>query len=313
MSKSFKSKKNNPVRTIICATGAFIINQGMRKRFSPLFLIAVFFCITIWACVKPSAKPVYIHIDKFSFSCDPSTEGSATAKITDAWIYINEQAVGVYQLPCTIPVIADGTTHILVSPGIMRNGIPDKRAAYDNYISFKDTLTLIPLDTITLQPSTRYISGLKFNWMEDFEKGCSLTNYGGDTGIVRFKDADTNIAFAGTTSGIVKLSDSKPRMIIKTNTALIVPTDGTPLYMEMDYKNDIPMTISFIADVNGVAVSHEYVTLNAKKYWNKIYIDFTEPFASLRANSYQVVFKATKSVDGSTAYIRFDNIKFITR
>jgi hypothetical protein len=313
MSKLFKNKKINSIRTIICAIGAFIINQSMSNRFSPLLLTLAIFCSTIWACVKPSAKPVYIHIDKFSFSCDPSTEGSPTAKITDAWVYINEQAVGVYQIPCTIPIIADGKTQVLISPGIMRNGIPDKRAAYDNYASYIDTITLTPLDTIKIHPSSHYISGLKFNWMEDFEKGCSLSNYGGDTSIVRVNSADTAYVISGTTSGVVKLTDAKPRMIIKTNTPLVVPTDGSPLYMEMDYKNDIPITISFIADVNGVAVSHDYVTLNAKRYWNKIYIDFTEPFASLKGSNYQIVFKATKSVDGSSAYIRLDNIKFITR
>ena len=285
----------------------------MMRRISPAIVLLLILSIGMWACVKPSAKPVYIHIDKFSFSCDPSTEGSATAKVTDAWLYINEQAVAVYQLPCTIPVIADGTTQILISPGIMRNGIPDKRAAYDNYISFKDTLTLLPLDTITLHPSTKYISGLKFNWMEDFEKGCSLSNYGGDTSIVRINSGDTSEVLSGTTAGRVKLTDTKTRMSIKTNTPLIVPTDGTPLYMEMDYKNDIPLTISFIANVNGVAISHDYVTLNPKKYWNKIYIDFTEPFASLKGSDYQIVFKATKSVDGTTAFIRLDNIKFVTR
>lgn len=285
----------------------------MSKHLSPIYILSILICVSIWACVKPSAKPVYIHIDKFTFSCDPSTEGSATAKITDAWIYINEQAVGVYQLPCTIPIIADGETHILISPGIMRNGIPDKRAAYDNYISFKDTVTLLPLDTVTLLPATHYISGLKFNWMEDFEKGCSLSNYGGDTGIVRVNATDTAQVLSGTTSGVVKLTDNKTRMLIRTNTPLVVPTDGTPLYMEMDYKNDIPLTIGFIADVNGVAVSHDYVTLNPKKYWNKIYFDFTEPFASLKATNYHIVFKATKSVDGTSAYIRLDNIKFITR
>lgn len=285
----------------------------MSKRFSPLFLIAALLCITIWACIKPSAKPVYIHIDKFSFSCDPSTEGSATAKFTDAWVYINEQAVGVYQLPCTIPIIADGSTQIVISPGIMRNGIPDKRATYDNCVSFIDTLTLTPLDTVKIHPSTHYISSLKFNWMEDFEKGCSLSNYGGNAGILRVNAADTAQVISGTTSGLITLTDSASIMSIKTNTPLLVPTDGTPLFMEMDYKNDVPITISFIADVNGVAVSNDYVTLNAKKYWNKIYIDFTEPFASLKGSSYQIVFKATKEVKGSTAFIRLDNIKFITR
>ena len=157
----------------------------------------------------------------FDFSCDPSTEGSLTAKITDAWIYVNEQAVGVYQLPCTIPIIADGQTHILISPGIMRNGIPDKRAAYDNYSSYNDTLTMLPLDTVNILPKCHYISGLKFNWMEDFEKGCSLSNYGGDTSILRINSADTNQVLSGTTSGIVKLTDAKPRMIIRTNTPLL--------------------------------------------------------------------------------------------
>src|ERR1051326_8915965 len=66
--------------------------------------------------------PAYIHIDKIAFiPASASWQSPTSVKITDAWVYIDGQLVGAYELPCTFPVQCEGTHNILVEAGIKQN------------------------------------------------------------------------------------------------------------------------------------------------------------------------------------------------
>ena len=47
--------------------------------------------------------PAYISIDDITLTTDLATQGSAAENITDAWVFINDNLVGVYELPATFP------------------------------------------------------------------------------------------------------------------------------------------------------------------------------------------------------------------
>jgi hypothetical protein len=275
-----------------------------------LLISSFLLLVGLFACEKKSGTPAYIHIDKFNFTALPS-EGSASNKITDVWVYVNGQALGAYELPCTFPVLAEGNADIIISPGIMRNGIADKRAAYAFYSSYKITDKLIPLVTDTIVPSFNYLSGIQYKLIEDFEIGCAFTNnLGSDTGIIRASRADA--IFEGTYGQIV-LDAAHPYSEVLNSTALVLPTDGTPIFAELNYKNDIPFTVGVVGTVTGSLVKYWQVTLNPKTSWNKVYVDLTDVVAGLRGTSYQLMFKATLPSDKTTAEINLDNIKIITR
>ena len=75
----------------------------MNKRY-PYSLISLFALIFMSSCelYNPAEPtPAYIHIDKFILNTAYLTEGSNSHKITDAWVYIDDQLLGCFELPAT--------------------------------------------------------------------------------------------------------------------------------------------------------------------------------------------------------------------
>ena len=61
--------------------------------------------------------PAYIRIDSIYVYTDYENQGAPTSNITDAWVYINNEAIGAYELPAVFPVLAKGLTEVRVDEG----------------------------------------------------------------------------------------------------------------------------------------------------------------------------------------------------
>ena len=63
----------------------------------------VAFLIIFPACnlINPKEQvPTYLHLDRFTFSNpDSSYTGSSSHDIPSAWVYVNDQPVGTFDLP----------------------------------------------------------------------------------------------------------------------------------------------------------------------------------------------------------------------
>ena len=99
------------------------------KKYSILFLI-----ICIVSCNKDNNEvPCYISIDDIQVN---EYANSAGTNVTDAWVYINDNLQGVYELPARFPVLAQGKQKLRIRAGIKDNGIAATRVAYPFYSSF---------------------------------------------------------------------------------------------------------------------------------------------------------------------------------
>src|SRR5580693_7824504 len=103
----------------------------MTKKYFSLKAIVIY-CLSILVIYlfnscnlfdPPSAIPSYVHIDSIGFTSYYLTQGSNSHKISDAWVYVDQQLQGVYQLPATFPVLATGSHEIDIKAGIEINGI----------------------------------------------------------------------------------------------------------------------------------------------------------------------------------------------
>ncbi|HVA97952.1 MAG TPA: hypothetical protein VNG53_03575, partial [Bacteroidia bacterium] len=101
--------------------------------------------MAIVSCKKifPSENvPAYIHISNISLRPDMrldtnKNEVTLSNKITDSWVYVDNQAVGAYQNPCTFPVITTPGRHeIKIGSGIKLDGIAATRVIYNFYTLF---------------------------------------------------------------------------------------------------------------------------------------------------------------------------------
>ena len=66
------------------------------KRFFYLLLLINSSCQLI---DQPEEIPSFIHINDFFYSVNNSNQGTNSEKIIDAWIYINGNLEGVYEMP----------------------------------------------------------------------------------------------------------------------------------------------------------------------------------------------------------------------
>jgi len=110
-------------------------------------------------------------------------------------------------------------------------------------------------------------------------------------------------------SVFMSMNDAKPTAKMLQSIPYYLPTGGTPIYLELNYKCNQPITVGVIGD--GIE-SRDAITINPSDDWNKIYIQLTSVVSTQPTYSgYQVYIKATKSVDIPEIYI--DNIKLITQ
>src|SRR5690606_7105479 len=104
-------------------------------------------------------------------------EGANTSNIVDATVYANNNFVGTFELPATVPIMQSGDVEIAIGAGIRNNGLSSDRRIYPFYELDRRTVTLIPgaLTPISADTSVTfkyYSEGLNFV-IEDFE----LTGY----------------------------------------------------------------------------------------------------------------------------------------
>ena len=99
--------------------------------------------------------PSYLSVSEINLVTN-SNQGSNTHKITDIWLYVNDQFAGAYELPSTIPLLHKDTNNIKIFAGIKDNGISSTRVRYHFYKSFEKNVFLVEDSIVNIQPSFRY-------------------------------------------------------------------------------------------------------------------------------------------------------------
>ncbi len=143
------------------------------NNFGILFILG-FFAISLTGCYKfkgDQTVPAYLKIDSINVETYFPDEGSNSSKITDVWAYVDDNLVGVFELPALFPVLAKGRHKLQLRAGIMLNGISSTRVPYPFYLPIDYTDFEFFEDSVQTPPdlTTEYYPGLKFAWMEDFE------------------------------------------------------------------------------------------------------------------------------------------------
>lgn len=298
--------------------------QKLRYLISCCFAL-LFSSIVLSSCnnFKGSQEiPAYIHIDTFLFTTNYGLEGAASHKITDAWLYIDDDIQGCYELPATIPVLERGNHRVTIIPGIKLNGISKTRTInpfYTPYIIENYKLEEKVIDTIL--PSTTYYpideSSIVFKFKEDFERQVSLEETAdSDTTITRterdapenWNDLENNSHY----SGYVWLGDSTNYFCIASEEFRDLPNQGNSIFLEIDYKCDEVFEVGLFAKISSVE-SIPLVYVNPSPTWNKIYINLGPNITDTQEAEYFKFYIAGKIDEGSEAEYYFDNIKLVYR
>lgn len=267
---------------------------------------------------KEEPIPAYIQINSFDLIVPDSlksTQGSNSAKIVDAWIYLDDRLQGIYELPAKFPVLKEGDYNLRIKAGIKENGIGSTRPIYPFYTEFASSIKLEKEKITNVSPSVYYKSYTNFLWKENFD-GITVS-------LTKRPSSDTSFtlvsnAFDGTKSMAGFLDASHSTFEYASEKAFVLPTNNTSVFLEMNFKSNTPIIVGFIANVSGAEYTQPVVTLNPTNddssalAWNKIYINLTgslEYFAS--ADNFKIYFRVEKPADGTNAEFYLDNIKLV--
>ena len=274
------------------------------------YWIFIFFVFV--ACQKDEvAIPTYFQINEIGFNDNINGETS-TSKISDAWFYVNDQKQGIYEMPCTFPVIGDGTNNIKIFSGIKVNGISASRDIYPFYESYDTTINFISDSILSLLPTTKYKQNLNF-YSEDFD---GLGNnfdisINSDTNFISPFPTDS---VYGQLSNIGKVVLQDPFLNFEATTFEIddFPSAGSPVYLELDYKNNSTFIIGAYVNFSQSVIKKSIIAINPSEDWNKIYVNLTPTInESIGAQSLKVFLSMLRPESMNSAELSIDNFKII--
>ena len=274
-----------------------------------IFILCVFVFV---ACKKDEvAIPTYFQINEIGFNDNINSETS-TSKISDVWFYVNDQKQGIYEMPCTFPVIGDGTNNIKIFSGIKVNGISASRDIYPFYESYDTTLNFISDSILSLVPTTKYKQNLNF-YSEDFD---GLGNnfdisINSDTNFISPFPTDS---VYGKISNVGKVILQNPFLNFEATTFEIddFPSAGSPVYIELDYKNNSTFIIGAYVNFSQSVIKKSIIAINPSEDWNKIYVNLTPTInESIGAQSLKVFISMLRPESMNSAELSIDNFKII--
>jgi len=291
-----------------------------------LILLASTGCLFSCDVINPEEEePSWLHIDSISLKKNPDNgadEGSLSHDITDAWVFIDDEMIGIFELPATIPILAAGKHKLTVGPGIKVSTVSTLRDNYLFYEAFIDEeFELKKGEVIELNPVVRYRSeGQVYQYMvvEDFEDlflHFEAAN-GSQRGIRQTNAPDS--VFEGTGSGLIRISDQDTAVAIKTTENYVLPNLGKVVYMELNYYTDFYVTLGVYVNNNGVQDQvKDYLTLrpttDTDKKWKKAYVALTSVISSAtNPIDYYIYLNVNiNDADRKNGVVMIDNVKLL--
>ena len=305
---------------VLCVLGAFVqhINYVLgfaRDIFNQITKLCSYVIISflIFSCeiINPEEDiPAYIRIDTFQLETNTLEQGTNSHKITDVWINIDGNFIGVFELPATFPVLAEGTHEVTIRAGIKVNGIAASRAIFPFYTHYIIDTNLTPELILQLSPKVEYSDETIFAWKEDFEAGLSLdTTSISDIPIIQ----SNSVFFEGNKAGAIIFYDNHTIFECKSHDAYELPKDNSKVFLELNYKNNNEFVIGVFANKLTQSIKLPIINIYPSgDKWNKIYIDLTYTTTSNPdAINFNIFIGAIKDENITKAEIYLDNIKLV--
>ena len=279
----------------------------MRLLSSILLFLCVVFMGSCEVINPEEPVPTFLHIDSFSFRPTSTYVGTRSQKITSVWVYFNGNNIGAFDLPATVPIIAEKSGQLRVVPGVTYSGINDVLTAYPFFVS--DTMTLVPAQgqVVSWTPETGYLNDSLLNVLNiNFETGLNpFLKFSGDTGLTRVDNPE--LVFEGKYSGYIYLDNDSSSEIIST-TGFAASKES---YIELNYKGTLPFEIG-LATTSGTFIPQYLFGYKPRSDWNKVYIGLQDFIGAHPDQVYKIIVKVQPG-RSATGYVAFDNLKVVTR
>ncbi len=268
-------------------------------------------------CVKNNEDPAWITINPWVLEANASlngNEGALTENFTDAWVFANGQLIGVFELPVTVPVLASGNTDFQIYPTIQNNGISATKKIYPFVEEYQVDVNLVMNQTATINPITRYKSGLTFN-INDFEDpNIGFVTDNTSTLDMKF-GSDPQYVQWGSSYGQIHLTTDS-NFYAGSSFPLMTLPKGRDVYLEVDYLNNNDLVTGVLEYAFQGVTYHPNIQMNdqemGEEVWKKIYIDLREIVSGTpNGIEYAITLKASIEDGGLPRDILIDNVKVV--
>ena len=279
-------------------------------------------CIFFTSCEEDfSAEiPSYIEITSYdysgnNYSIPPHPNGYEnyhSTNISDAWVSLNGQIIGTFEIPCKIPILTYGDHTLTVYPGIKTNGISSSRIKYPFYEKFETNVTLLKDESITINPTTHYKEEIEnnilFKTKGQFEISGTMfekSNISDTTVIIQ-----SEIVFQGQHSAAIYLDSTRQYFDVR-NIEELELTNNT--FLEMDFKSNIEFNVGIlIINNNSLEQKEELIRLYATDEWKKIYLDLSPLINTGNINSkFKIYFEGNYNEAHEKNNVYIDNLKLV--
>lgn len=294
---------------------------------SSLFLVIVafsFFC----SCSKENFKaeiPSYLKINAIDLETD-SFDGSDSQKITDAWVTMDGIFLGAFEIPCTIPILAEGEHEFAISAGIKANGISATRIRYPFYSIcnlfynnateqiLEGKVNLYRDSTVTVSATTTYTDNTNFLFIESFEDPGIIVEPSTESDTTLQKTNIDSLVFEGYGSGLVELDSVNDFFELINSEFVTLNSIYNDNMLELNYKSDhsFKVGIAVKSTETGEINRFEALHIDSSSVWNKIYVHMTNQVnLGTTSDEFGVFIGMKKRANVETATFYFDNIKWL--
>ena len=282
--------------------------------------------ILLSSCERKAEIPVYLRIDDFKVQTDFASQGTASHRITTVWIQVNGDDIGAYELPAVAPIIADGQTEIRVIPGINLNGQLSLRNQYEFYKVHTQTINATAGSEVLIKsgnnpyPVTTYTDITEVVILEDFEgAGINFQSTAkSDTALLTTTDPNEVFTEPGLNetnlkSGKVTLPKGPSLVEFESINRYVLPKFGNNVYLEVNYKCEVPITFGIFAHEPGQSIQAPVVAVvPTDGEWRKVYINLvSEVSAYPNATNYSIFFGTTNKDSQNKKLFYVDNMKLV--
>jgi len=261
--------------------------------------------------------PSYVTIDQFSITTDYG-QGTASHKISDAWVYLDETLIGAFELPARVPILTEGNQNITIRPGIKINGIASTRAIYPYLLPVTRQVRLVKDSAVSLSSiNTRYRTNVTFPWLEGFELSGLTMDTTSKSTVALQRTSDPALVFSmpgesNSFSGLIQLTSDTSIFEVVTRETYEFPAAGSEVFLEMNFKTTNSIVVGVFYKTNGMQVQRPLLVLNKSDEWNKIYVNLTVPkYDTPGATEFRIFIGAQTDQGNEQATILLDNLKLV--
>jgi len=276
-----------------------------------------FLLLSLNGCVKNNPLPVYLHINPWKLEANPvlnGKEGDLFNNFDYAAVYVGNDILGYFHLPCTIPILKFGNQRVTLSPVIKNNGLTSVKMIYPFVNYYYTDINMEAGGKYTVDPVTSYNDDVVFAFNEDFESASLKIMNDASSQASISQEPHSNDGFSGY-KGVIHLTSENKLWLGNTFADMVLPKGGKPVYLEMDYRTPVRVSTGVISiSSENVNTINPNVAINGQKElkWNKIYIDLTD-IVSYTANAehFELYFQSLLPDSLTDATIELDNIKVV--